>query len=315
MTVAALPHDPLWAPHRKLAWAGRPAGRHRHRPRPPRTSHLAHIPVTDQRLADARRGAQSPRSIQRCRHARPRGWNRHRSIDDLRIADFGDVSEPDGTEGQERAITAVADAASRSQIVVALGGDNSLTVSAALGSWGSRTPAAGLITLDAHYDLRDGVSNGSPVRRLVEEYGLSGQRIVQIGIADFANSREYAQRAMDYGITVVHRDELHRRPMSDVFAEALEIAGAGGGPIHVDLDVDVCDRAVAPDAPASYPAVSPPTNCAPRHVPPGRTRGWSRSTSPRWMRRPTSPTAVPCASPPCASSRSPPASSPARPNP
>jgi formiminoglutamase len=41
--------------------------------------------------------------------------------------------------------------------------------------------------------------------------------------------------------------------MSDVFAEALEIAGAGGGPIHVDLDVDVCDRAVAPGCPASIP--------------------------------------------------------------
>ena len=58
---------------------------------------------------------------------------------------------------------------------------------------------------------------------------------------------------MDFGITVVHRDELHRRPMVDVFAEALEIAGAAGGPIHVDLDVDVCDRSVAPGCPASAP--------------------------------------------------------------
>lgn len=176
-----------------------------------------------------------------------------RSVDDLRIADFGDVSEPDGPDGHERAITAVAEAAARSRMLVAVGGDNSLTVPAALGTWGERLPAAGLITLDAHYDLRDGISNGSPVRRLVEEFGLDGRRIVQIGIADFANSREYAQRAMDYGITVVHRDELHRRPMADVFAEALDIAGAGGGPIHVDLDVDVCDRSVAPGCPASVP--------------------------------------------------------------
>ena len=36
-------------------------------------------------------------------------------------------------------------------------------------------------------------------------------------------------------------------------AEALEIAGAAGGPIHVDLDVDVCDRSVAPGCPASVP--------------------------------------------------------------
>ena len=36
-------------------------------------------------------------------------------------------------------------------------------------------------------------------------------------------------------------------------AEAFEIAGGGGGPVHVDLDVDVCDRSVAPGCPASVP--------------------------------------------------------------
>jgi formiminoglutamase len=36
-------------------------------------------------------------------------------------------------------------------------------------------------------------------------------------------------------------------------AEALDVAGAGGGPIYVDLDVDVCDRSVAPACPASLP--------------------------------------------------------------
>ena len=41
--------------------------------------------------------------------------------------------------------------------------------------------------------------------------------------------------------------------MNDVMAQALEIAGAAGGPIHVDLDVDVCDRSVAPGCPASVP--------------------------------------------------------------
>lgn len=179
--------------------------------------------------------------------------SRPRALDDLIVADFGDVAEPDGPTGEALAIADVAAAAARSRVVVALGGDNALTVPVALGAWGMNAATAGLITLDAHYDLRDGVSNGSPVRRLVQEFGLDGSRIVQIGIADFANSVEYARRAMDFGITVVHRDELHRRPMADVFAEALEIAGAGGGPIHVDLDVDVCDRSVAPGCPASVP--------------------------------------------------------------
>src|SRR5690606_20111631 len=120
------------------------------------------------------------------------------------------------------------------------------------GRWGSRGESAGLVTVDAHYDLRDGVSNGSPVRRLVEA-GLQGRRVVQVGISDFANSAEYAARARDLGITVILRDELARRPMVDVMTEALDIAAAAGGPVHVDLDVDACDRSVAPACPASVP--------------------------------------------------------------
>jgi formiminoglutamase len=146
----------------------------------------------------------------------------------------------------------MADAAKAAELVIALGGDNSITVASALGVWGSDLDTAGLITLDAHYDLRDGVSNGSPVRRLIEA-GMNPERIVQIGIQDFANSVGYARRAQELGITVIHRDELERRSMAEVMAEAFLIAGSAGGPIHVDLDVDVCDRAVAPACPASVP--------------------------------------------------------------
>ena len=174
------------------------------------------------------------------------------ALADLRFVDAGDVTDPDGPEGEGRAIAAMADAVARASVTVAVGGDNALTVPAALGAWGDGLATAGLVTLDAHHDLRDGVSNGSPVRRLIEA-GLDGRRVVQIGIADFANSPAYAARAEEYGITIVHRDELHRRPIDDVMAEALEIAGGAGGPVHVDLDVDVCDRSVAPGCPASVP--------------------------------------------------------------
>jgi len=173
-------------------------------------------------------------------------------LEELTVADFGNVSDPDSPAGEARTIALMADAAKASELVIALGGDNSITVASALGVWGSSLDTAGLITLDAHYDLRDGVSNGSPVRRLIEA-GLNPERIVQIGIQDFANSVAYARRAQDLGITVIHRDELARRPIADVMAEALSIAGAAGGPIHVDLDVDVCDRSVAPACPASVP--------------------------------------------------------------
>ena len=159
----------------------------------------------------------------------------------LIITDAGDAPDPDTVDAL--GFVAGIDAA----LVIALGGDNSATVPVARGR-----NAQGLVTVDAHHDLRDGVSNGSPVRQLIEA-GLAGTRVVQVGIEPFANSRFYADRAADHGITVIPRDDLRRRPMDDVMAEALEIAAAGGGAVHVDLDVDACDRAVAPGCPASVP--------------------------------------------------------------
>ena len=38
-----------------------------------------------------------------------------------------------------------------------------------------------------------------------------------------------------------------------MIAQALEIAGCADGPIHVDFDVDVCDRSVVPGCPAAAP--------------------------------------------------------------
>lgn len=170
----------------------------------------------------------------------------------LALADAGDIDEPDGEAGEARTRARVAEVLARSGALVALGGDNSVTFATALGAWGDDLGRAGLVTIDAHYDLRDGVSNGSPVRRLVEA-GLDPSRIVQVGIQDFANSAAYARRAAELGITVIHRDELHRRPPADVMAEALGVAGSAGGPVHLDVDVDACDRSVAPGCPASVP--------------------------------------------------------------
>lgn len=168
------------------------------------------------------------------------------------IADAGNVADPEGPEGSERTRVRAAEVAALADLTVAVGGDNSATLPVALGVWGEDIATAGLITLDAHHDLRDGVSNGSPVRQLIEA-GLAPWRIVQIGISDFANSRVYAERAHNLGITVITREQLETEPMPQIMARALEIAGAAGGPIHVDLDVDVCDRAVVPACPASTP--------------------------------------------------------------
>lgn len=173
-----------------------------------------------------------------------------RDMRDLEVFDAGNIKAPDHAAGEQRVREKVQELTDK--FVIAIGGDNSITYSVATGLWGSDIASAGLITFDAHHDLRDGESNGSPVQRLVNA-GLNGANIVQIGIADFSNSPQYATRAKDYGITVIPRSELRTRSSESVIAQALEIAGSAGGPIHVDFDVDVCDRSVVPGCPAAAP--------------------------------------------------------------
>jgi formiminoglutamase len=178
-------------------------------------------------------------------------WTTETDVSTLSFADFGDVFEPDSVAGEARTSQLAAELAKRVGLSIGVGGDNSVTLAMARGAFGAKVASAGLITLDAHHDLRDGISNGSPVRRLVDEIGLEGRRIVQIGIADFSNSPAYAARARDLGIHVIPRSVLRERGIAEVMAEAVSIAGAAGGPIHVDFDVDVCDRSVVPACPAA----------------------------------------------------------------
>jgi formiminoglutamase len=239
--------DPNWP--RASAWIQDCTDEHAWaRERSPRPVELALLGVPAHRTSISPTGADTTPAAIRAALARCSTYVASEDLDlaDLMLVDLGDQSDPDSPEGERATIEAVR--LFPKAPVLALGGDNSITFAVAHGSF-----ADGLITLDAHHDLRDGRSNGSPVRRLVEA-GLDGRHVVQIGISDFANSPFYAARAREFGITVITREELERRPMADAMAEALEIAGGGPtGRVHVDLDVDVCDRSLAPACPASLP--------------------------------------------------------------
>jgi len=169
----------------------------------------------------------------------------------LAMVDLGNVSDPDFADGEARVAAAVENLLANHKLVMALGGDNSITYSVARGLWKDLSNV-GVITFDAHHDLRDGQSNGSPIWRLIQA-GLPGKNIVQIGISDFANSAAYSKRAEDNGITVIDRTLMRSQSIEKIVTDALVIAGANGREIYVDVDVDVCDRSVAPACPASVP--------------------------------------------------------------
>jgi len=197
----------------------------------------------------------TPAAVRRALH-RFSTWCPSRGLDlagTVAPLDLGNVDDPDlGDEGEWRVITAARAAVDRGALLVAVGGDNSLTAPLGAGALGANLGTAGVVTLDAHHDIREGRSNGSPVRRLIEA-GVHPERIVQVGIADWANSRSYADEAHARGITTMLRSEVAARGITACVTEALATASAAGGPVLVDLDVDVCDRAVAPGCPASLP--------------------------------------------------------------
>ncbi len=171
-------------------------------------------------------------------------------LSSIQIYDAQDIDSPDYAEGEARVFDRMAGL--RDKLVIAIGGDNSITYSVARGLWGEAITRAGLVTVDAHHDVRDGMSNGSPVKRLLDA-GLPGANIAQLGIADFSNSPQYAQRAKDAGISVIARSAFRTQSLVNIVDSALGVASSGGGPVHIDIDLDVCDRAVVPGCPAAAP--------------------------------------------------------------
>jgi arginase family enzyme len=138
-------------------------------------------------------------------------------------------------------------------LTLLVGGNNAVTRPGLLGL-GVPLGKVGLITLDAHFDMRDlqhGLSNGNPVRALIED-GLPGANIAQVGLAPFANSRKMHEDALAAGNLVVTIGEV----LSNGIAPAIDQALARlthCEAIVVDCDIDVIDRSQFPAAPGARP--------------------------------------------------------------
>ena len=141
------------------------------------------------------------------------------------------------------------------ELTLFLGGDNAITRPLAAAQ-GDDLARLGLITFDAHHDVRamdSGPTNGNPIRGLIEEHGLPGRNVVQIGIHSFANSAPYRDYCDDAGITTVTVEQVDRIGMRAVVDVALNQLAATCERIYVDVDVDVLDKAFAPASPGARP--------------------------------------------------------------
>jgi formiminoglutamase len=243
--VPTRPDDPRWP--RAATWLANGPG--------DRAPDLAVLGIPTYATSISGSGAHATPNAVRHMLERLSTWCPSRGVDlatAIKPLDLGNVDDPDlGDEGEFRTRTAAQSAATIATLLFAIGGDNALTAPLGIATLGDLS-TAGLVTLDAHHDIREGRSNGSPVRRLLDA-GLPGEHVVQVGIADWANSRSYADEAHARGITVIHRHAVENDGIDSAMRQALDVAGAPGGRVLVDLDLDVCDRSVAPACPASLP--------------------------------------------------------------
>jgi len=184
---------------------------------------------------------------------------RRLAVRDLGDLPLADLRLEDAFEPLKRAVS---DALEDADAVIVIGGDNGVTrpgvhgvVDSLEGSQPGSIKNCGLITLDAHFDLRDlsdGLTNGNPVRALLAD-GLPGENLVQIGIQPFANSQAYTQVAIDAGITVVTMSQIRAHGVERLLTESLDDLTERVDHIYVDLDIDSLDRIFAPATPGSRP--------------------------------------------------------------
>jgi len=170
------------------------------------------------------------------------------------VRDLGDLDLQGGAVDEVHAMIADAVARVRADLLIVLGGDNAVTRPALRG----RCPdlqAAGLLTLDAHHDLRGfhaGITNGTPVRGLLDD-GLPAGHVAQIGLGTFTNSRAHRRMARDAGITAITADAARAEGVGLCVLRQLDGLAQRCDAVWVDLDVDVLDAAFAPGCPGARP--------------------------------------------------------------
>jgi len=169
------------------------------------------------------------------------------------VHDAGDVALKGVSPADAFApVRAAAAAQAHRALTVLIGGNNAITRP---GAHALGLDRVGVLTLDAHFDLRDtdqGLTNGNPVQALLED-GLAGDRISQVGLAPFANTRRAHEKAKAAGISVRTARDCRDQGLAVVVAQELERLSGLCEAIFVDFDIDVIDRSQWPASPGARP--------------------------------------------------------------
>jgi formiminoglutamase len=174
----------------------------------------------------------------------------------LRVFDAGnaDVEQLQPAEALEPIVSRMRPLLAAHKLTMLIGGNNAIT-RPAVHALDPTLQRVGLLTLDAHFDLRDtdcGLTNGNPVQALLED-GMPGAHIAQIGLLPFANTKKAHEKAKAAGIYVATAAACRAQGLAAIAENALARLSAKCDVIHVDFDIDVVERHAMPGAPGARP--------------------------------------------------------------
>ncbi len=179
---------------------------------------------------------------------------------ELRVVDYGDAETvPGDAERSHAAVKSlVSDICAAGAIPIVIGGDHSVAhpdMTAVAEHHGAGT--VGVIHFDAHADTAtdlDGVvrSHGTPMRLVVDEGSIPGDRFIQIGLRGWWPVPEEFGWMRDVGMRWYTMYEIDDRGFRTCMDEVIE-AASGWEKVFLSVDIDSLDPAFAPGTGTAEP--------------------------------------------------------------
>ncbi|WP_176696952.1 formimidoylglutamase [Candidatus Kryptonium thompsonii] len=184
----------------------------------------------------------------------PFNFKFEKQVTDLKIFDLGNLK----TDGElekihERLIFVVEELIKNEILVIVIGGGHDIAFPDYLGfarNFEKRKKA--VFNIDTHLDVRDSQvrNSGTPFRQILEsEY--KPDKMIEVGIQNYANSIYHFKYALEKGIKIFTLDDVREKGL-DFILNAIELE-LKDHLVHLSFDVDSVRNADAPGVSATYP--------------------------------------------------------------
>ena len=182
-------------------------------------------------------------------------------LDDIRIADVGNVASGGLDAMHEEASQTALELIAAGKIVISLGGGHDITYPLVKGfGRAQHVPTEiGLINIDAHLDVREKKNglhhSGSSFRLLIEDGIVSGRNFAEIGIQSFAAVKDHFEWVIQQGSRILTFEDATTAHLPNAFEEC-EFGITHGDPefpIYLSFDMDSVRASDAPGVSAPAP--------------------------------------------------------------